>query len=59
MLQAFQDLQMKMIQTTQQMKIAEAQVETLKRKIAHARLVDQEVAALPEDTKVYQGVGRM
>ncbi|XP_076452093.1 prefoldin subunit 1-like [Babylonia areolata] len=56
---AFQELQLKMIQTTQQLKVADNQVETLKRKIQHTRLVDQEICALPDDTPVYQGVGRM
>ncbi|KAL8577918.1 hypothetical protein ACOMHN_011914 [Nucella lapillus] len=56
---AFQELQLKMIQTTQQLKVADNQVETLKRKIHHTRLVDKEISALPEDTPVYQGIGRM
>lgn len=48
-----------MIQTTQQLKVSDSQVETLKRKIAHTKLVDQEISALPEETRVYEGVGRM
>ena len=52
-------MQMKMIGTTQQLRVADSQVETLKRKIHHTRLVDQEISTLPEDTRVYQGIGRM
>lgn len=48
-----------MIQTTQQLKISDAQIESLKHQIAHSKLVDQEIAGLPADTKTYEGVGRM
>ncbi|XP_025102435.1 prefoldin subunit 1-like isoform X2 [Pomacea canaliculata] len=56
---AFQEMQIKKIQTSQQLKIADQQVEALKRKIAHSQLVDKEIASLPEETRVYEGVGRM
>ncbi|KAK7111465.1 prefoldin subunit 1-like [Littorina saxatilis] len=56
---AFQEMQMKMVQTTQQLKVADSQVETLKRKMQHSRLVDRELTEIPEDTRVYQGIGRM
>ncbi|PVD38053.1 hypothetical protein C0Q70_00663 [Pomacea canaliculata] len=52
-------MQIKKIQTSQQLKIADQQVEALKRKIAHSQLVDKEIASLPEETRVYEGVGRM
>lgn len=58
-IQAFQEMQIKKIQTSQQLKIADQQVEALKRKIAHSQLVDKEIASLPEETRVYEGVGRM
>merc|ERR1711963_46287 len=56
---AFQEMQLKMIQTTQQLKVADQQVETLKRKVQHSRIVDRELKEIPDDTKVYQGIGRM
>lgn len=59
LLKAFQEMQVKMIQTSQQLKVADQQVETHKRKVQHSRLVDQEISTLPEDTRVYEGVGRM
>ncbi|KAK6171107.1 hypothetical protein SNE40_019364 [Patella caerulea] len=56
---AFQELQNKMITTTQQLKVSDAQIETLKRQITHSKLVTKEIAALPSETRVFQGVGRM
>jgi len=58
-LQAFQELQGKVIETTQRVKIAEGQISQLKRNIAHARLTDQELASLSSDTKTYESIGRM
>eukprot|EP00111_Clytia_hemisphaerica_P008551 TCONS_00024976-protein len=56
---AFQELQVKVITTTQQVKLAEAQIAQLTRNITHAKLTDQELSTLPEDTRTYQAVGRM
>ena len=56
---AFQELQVKVITTTQQVKLAEAQIAQLTRNITRARLTDQELSTLPEDTRTYQAVGRM
>merc|ERR1712188_93103 len=56
---AFQELQAKMVTTTQQVKLAEAQIAQLTRNITHAKLTDQQIANLPEDTRTYQSVGRM
>ncbi|XP_064645539.1 prefoldin subunit 1-like [Lineus longissimus] len=56
---AFQDLQIKMIQTRQQIKVSDMQKEQLKRQIVHSNLVEQELTTLPDDTKTYEGVGRM
>ncbi|KAK2566422.1 Prefoldin subunit 1 [Acropora cervicornis] len=56
---AFQELQGKVIETTQRVKIAEGQISQLKRNIAHARLTDQELASLSSDTKTYESIGRM
>ena len=57
--QALQELQGKMITTTQQLKVSDAQIETLKRSIQHSTLVEKELSRLPENTRVYEGVGRM
>ena len=56
---AFQELQAKMITTTQQVKAAEAQIVQLSRIITHAKLTDQQISNLPEETRTYQSVGRM
>ncbi|XP_057311647.1 prefoldin subunit 1-like [Hydractinia symbiolongicarpus] len=56
---AFQELQAKVITTTQQVKLAEAQMAQLSRNITHAKLTDQELSSLPENTRTYQAVGRM
>jgi len=56
---AFQELQAKMVTTTQQVKLAEAQIAQLKRNISHAKLTEQQMSCLPEETRTYQSVGRM
>ena len=58
-LQAFQELQVKVIDTTQKVKIAEMQIEQLKRANQHAKLTDLEIGVLPPDTKTYEAIGRM
>jgi prefoldin subunit 1 len=47
------------IDATQKVKIAEVQIEQLKRANKHAKLTDQELGTLPEDTKTYESIGRM
>ena len=56
---AFKELQVKVITTTQQVKLAEAQIAQLSRNITHAKLTDQELSLLPNETRTYQAVGRM
>ena len=56
---AFAELQGKMVETQQKMKLSDLQIENLKRTITHAGLTEQEIAALPEQTPVYESVGRM
>jgi len=58
-MQAFQELQAKMVSTTQQLKIADFQIEQLKRQIAHSKIVRKEIDSLPKDVRTYEGVGRM
>ncbi|PIK61881.1 hypothetical protein BSL78_01212 [Apostichopus japonicus] len=56
---AFQELQVKMVDTQQQLKLLDMQVEQQKRLQQHAKLTESEIVALPDGIKVYEGVGRM
>jgi len=49
---------MKLIDSSQKVKLADAQIEGLKRSILHKQITDREMNILKTDTKVYQGVGR-
>lgn len=48
-----------MVETSQKLKLADMQIETLKRNMIHAQLTDKEISQLPADTKTYESVGRM
>lgn len=48
-----------MVETSQKLKLADLQIETLKRSITHAQLTDKEISQLPTDTKTYESCGRM
>ncbi|XP_046980920.1 prefoldin subunit 1 [Schistocerca americana] len=56
---AFKELQQKMLETTQQLKVADARIEVLKQGMRHTQLTGKELSSMPPDTKMYQGVGRM
>ncbi|GAB6026025.1 Prefoldin subunit 1 [Chamberlinius hualienensis] len=56
---AFQELQLKMIDTTQKLKLSDIQIEGLKRSIQHSKLTNQEISGLPEGVRTFEGVGRM
>ncbi|XP_006632017.1 prefoldin subunit 1 [Lepisosteus oculatus] len=56
---AFAELQAKVIDTQQKVKLADLQIEQLSRMKKHAHLTDTEVTTLPADTRMYEGVGRM
>ncbi|XP_071440326.1 prefoldin subunit 1 [Hetaerina americana] len=56
---AFTDLQQKMQETSQKIKLADVQIDSLKRAIHHSQLTDKEVTALPGETNTYLSVGRM
>lgn len=56
---AFQELQVKVLDTTQKLKVADIQIDSLTRTIQHAQLTQKELKALPENTRMYNGVGRM
>nr|CAG4635224.1 EOG090X0LK7 [Alona affinis] len=48
-----------MVETSQKLKLADMQIETLKRNMIHAQLTDKEISQLPAETKTYESVGRM
>ncbi|KAM9331821.1 prefoldin subunit 1 [Pholidichthys leucotaenia] len=56
---AFTELQAKMVDTQQKVKMADLQIDQLTRVQKHARLTHAEIATLPDNTRLYEGVGRM
>ncbi|CAG0889518.1 unnamed protein product [Cyprideis torosa] len=56
---AFTELQIKMQDHRQNLRILENQLEVVKRGIQHAKLTDTELESLPKETVMYEGVGRM
>ncbi|XP_059155463.1 prefoldin subunit 1-like [Physella acuta] len=56
---AFAELSMKKIQAENQIRLSNAQIESLNRKIQHSQLVESEVTSLPSDVPVYKTIGRM
>ncbi|CAL1260991.1 unnamed protein product [Larinioides sclopetarius] len=56
---AFQELQAKVLDTTQKLKLADIQIDSLSKTIQHAQLTQQELKSFPADSNMYNGVGRM
>ncbi|XP_033207368.1 prefoldin subunit 1 [Belonocnema kinseyi] len=56
---AFLELQEKMIDTSQKLKLADVQIDSLKRTKQRADLTTKEITSLPPNTKTYESVGRM
>nr|CAG4650666.1 EOG090X0LK7 [Sida crystallina] len=56
---AFGELQQKMVETSQKLKLSDIQIDSLKRNIAHAQLTEKEISLLPSETKTYESLGRM
>ncbi|XP_061558403.1 prefoldin subunit 1 isoform X2 [Phycodurus eques] len=56
---AFSELQVKMIDTQQKVKLADLQIEQLTHVQKHAKLTHAEINTLSDDTRTYEGVGRM
>ncbi|XP_007903713.1 prefoldin subunit 1 [Callorhinchus milii] len=56
---AFAELQAKVIDTQQKAKLADLQIEQLNRTKKHAYLTDGEISTMPEDARMFEGVGRM
>ncbi|XP_065177158.1 prefoldin subunit 1-like [Sycon ciliatum] len=55
---AFAELQQKMVETEQRMRMADAQIDGLKRSVKRTILTKQEISGLPEGTRTYDSVGR-
>ncbi|RVE63438.1 hypothetical protein OJAV_G00136220 [Oryzias javanicus] len=56
---AFSELQLKMIDTQQKVKLADLQIDQLTRVQKHAKLTHTQISSLPDNTRLYEGVGRM
>ncbi|GIX83849.1 prefoldin subunit 1 [Caerostris darwini] len=56
---AFQELQAKVLDTTQKLKLADLQIDSYNKSIQHANLTQHELKSYPGDTNMYNGVGRM
>ena len=50
--QAFAELQAKVVESKQKIKLHDLQIENMKRSITHSTLTDTEIGQLPEGTKV-------
>ncbi len=48
-----------MVETSQKLKLADIQIDSLKRTITHAQLTDKEIGLLPAETRTYESLGRM
>ncbi|OCT88493.1 prefoldin subunit 1 [Xenopus laevis] len=56
---AFTELQAKVLDTQQKVKLADLQIEQLNRTKKHAYLTGAEIKTLSDSTPMYEGVGRM
>ncbi|XP_040036027.1 prefoldin subunit 1 [Gasterosteus aculeatus] len=56
---AFSELQVKMIDTQQKVKLADLQIDQLTRVQKLAKVTHKEISTLSDDTPLYEGVGRM
>ncbi|MCL4132918.1 UNVERIFIED_CONTAM: hypothetical protein GTU68_064976 [Idotea baltica] len=53
------ELQGKVQETNQKLRIADVQIDSLKKQITHAQLTDMEIQNLGDSTRVYESIGRM
>ncbi|KAM8971934.1 prefoldin subunit 1 [Pelodytes ibericus] len=58
-MRAFTELQAKVMDTQQKVKLADLQIEQLNRSKKHAHLTNLEIMNLSDKTPMYEGVGRM
>lgn len=54
-----QEIESQAVQAQQQINVVKAQISVKQREIRLLELTAGEVSILPEDTKVYEGVGKM
>lgn len=56
---AFSELQVKRMETSQMVAVAEGQRQALQRTITHSQLTCKELSSLPDSTPLYRSIGRM
>lgn len=56
---AFTELQEKQIETSQKLRLADIQIENLKKNKQHALFTESQISSLDANTKTYESVGRM
>ncbi|XP_059055275.1 prefoldin subunit 1-like [Achroia grisella] len=56
---AFNDLQIKMVETRKKIQFIDSQIEVLKRCMHHADITQRAISGYPPGTKTYESVGRM
>lgn len=56
---AFEEMQVKIVNTKNQMKLIATQTETFKRQIQHSKLTEAEISSLADSVRMYEGIGRM
>ena len=56
---AFEEMQVKIVNTKNQMKMISTQSDGLKRQIQHSKLTEAEIKALSDSVRLYEGIGRM
>ena len=59
LVQAFSELQAKILDMNQRVKVSEGQIAFLKMQITRCDLTNKELNDLPKETKTYQSAGRM
>ncbi|EZA59587.1 hypothetical protein DMN91_011118 [Ooceraea biroi] len=57
--QAFSKLHEKMVDTKQKLKLADIQIDKLRRTKQRAVLITKEVGGIPKDIRMYESIGRM
>ena len=57
--QAFSKLHEKVVDTRQKLKLADMQIEKLRQTKQRAELTKREISRFPEDTRLYESIGRM
>ena len=56
---AFQELQVQVIETRNKVKQMDVQMEALKRSSQHSKITLTEINSMPDETNLYEGIGRM